>query len=144
MSLRTRFGISQESAQTPFAPDGGIPQSNAQEAIKWVYTSVSTLLGLAQYTADDARERGLVTGGYLSKLERFSRLSRFAADEAREQAVVTTGAVARAEKWGRYARYVADLARTDARTALGIAARAETRVRKVDELQIALKAQVFN
>lgn len=42
------------------------------------------------------------------------------------------------------AQYTADEARSLAQTATGLAQKAQTEVNKIDDVQIALKAQVFN
>lgn len=107
------------AAATPFNPTPDVPASDTQAAIEYVRS-------VAQSDADAAV------------------VAQYAADDGKSTAQIALATATRARQSVRHVSAVAENARNDAAIAKGIAARAETRIRKIDDVQIALKAQVFN
>jgi hypothetical protein len=71
-------------------------------------------------------------------------LAQGAADAARELALQAVGGAATAMTFLRQVRTIATMARDLAMQARGSATDAHTKLRKLDDVQIVLKAQVFN
>lgn len=120
-------GPQTQAQSMPFAADSAVPKTNVWDAIHFVYAAllaaISGPVARAQYAADDAKATALEARGSAARAQVGVRLLKLAAP---------------------LAQYTADDARSVALEARGQAQKALTRIRKIDDVQIALKAQVFN
>ena len=118
---KTQIGAKDPAHATSFQPTSGIAATDVQEAIEAVDSSAAA--DLAAHVADaDPHPQYLQqhmlpsSAGFARKAELRARTAQVTADDARQMAVNATG----------------------------LAQRADLRIRKLDDVQIALRAQVFN